>query len=204
MSKKKKSPVLIFDLGNILFELDGVEAFWPNDSDQPALCQNRWNSSQVAYDLETGKIDDFVDFYQRISEELGIDLKPDEFQRAFLGIIGEPFAGTEEMLEDLASSYRVMILSNTNEPHWQYCLSMLPLDKYVEKSFLSHEIGAMKPNGIIYESVIADLEIDPENIYYFDDKEENVIAAREYGIKAYKSWGGEVLRQQLIELGFLR
>lgn len=204
MNNKKNLPILMFDLGNILFELDGVEAFWPEDADQPALCQTRWNSSKVAYELETGKIAGFVDFYRDISKELDIHLEMAEFEKAFLGIIGEPFAGTEEMLEELAISYRLMILSNTNEPHWQYCLSRLPLDKYVERSFLSHEIGAMKPADTIYEHVVSEIEDDPENIYFFDDKEENVIAAREHGIKAYKSWGGEVLRHQLRDLGFLR
>lgn len=202
--KKKNLPILMFDLGNILFELDGVEAFWPDESNQPALCQMRWNSSQIAYDLETGKIETFADFYRDISDELGIRLEPAEFEKAFLGIIGEPFAGTEEMLEELASSYRLMILSNTNEPHWQYCLSRLPLDKYIERSFLSHELGAMKPDNMIYEQVINELQVYPENIYYFDDKEENVITASEHGMKAYKSWGGEVLRHLLRDLGFLR
>lgn len=204
MSTKHKFPLLIFDLGNILFELAGVEAFWPEDSNQPALCQMRWNSSQVAFDFETGKIKEFADFYRCICEELEIKLGPAEFEQAFLGIIGEPFDGTEDLLKELAASYRLMILSNTNAPHWQYCLSKLPLDNYIERSFLSHEIGAMKPDTMIYDSVINTLGVDSENIYYFDDKENNVIAACEKGIKAYQSWGGETLRRQLRDLGFLR
>ncbi|NLW10702.1 MAG: HAD-IA family hydrolase [Clostridiaceae bacterium] len=203
MSSNLKKPLLIFDLGNILFELEGVEAFWPEDSNQPELCQARWNSSEVAYLLETGKIDNFADFYRDICAELNIKLKPDEFEKAFLGIIGEPFSGTEKMLEELAGNYRLMILSNTNEPHWLYCLDKLPLTKYVETSFLSHEIGAMKPDDMIYEQVLEKLKVDPENIYYFDDKEENVVVARKHGMKAYRSWGGETLRQQLRKLGFL-
>lgn len=204
MTDKLKTPLIIFDLGNILFELDGVEGFWPEDSRNTELCQTRWNSSKVVYQLETGRISDFNIFYREISAELGIKLGPAEFEEVFLGIIGKPFAGTENMLAKLASEYRLMILSNTNEPHWKYCLSMLPLEKYIERSFLSHEMGSMKPEERIYEEVLYDLKTDPQNIYYFDDKEENIVSAQKYGIRAYKSWGGDKLRSDLKQLSLLR
>jgi HAD superfamily hydrolase (TIGR01509 family) len=195
--------IIVFDLGNILVKLRGVELFWPEFQHDPVYCQNLWNSSKYVYELETGKINDLREFYNLISQELKINLDFYDFKQVFLHIIGEPFAGTERMLADLARKHRLMILSNTSQVHWQHCEKMLNLNKYIEKAWLSCDLGFMKPDNRIYEAFLQKIGTDPHNIFYFDDKEENVIAARAFGINAYKSWGGETLTEDLLAANFI-
>ena len=177
---------MLFDLGNILVRLNSVDLLWQENSNvvESDICQQRWSDCMAVYELETGKINDFYLFYEKAVQQMGlnnIDYK--KFNKYFIEIIGDVFEETHHILSILKNKYRLMILSNTSEKHWLYCRDELKLGQYFEKAYLSYEMGYMKPDIKIYKSMLTDINVNPQNIYYIDDKEENIKAAKELGIK---------------------
>ena len=153
--------------------------------------------------LETGRIDDFTAFYYQVKQEMGFPIAIDEFRKAYLDIIGEPFAETQAILQTLYSRFSLQLLSNTSAIHWQHCRDTLGLGPYFDRVFVSYELGVMKPDPLIFERTLAEIGQEPETIYYFDDRPENIDTALKFGINAHLSWGGAQLLRQLRELRFV-
>jgi FMN phosphatase YigB (HAD superfamily) len=85
-----------------------------------------------------------------------------------------------------AAQYPLGILSNTSEAHWHY----LSRGRYavIEYFFaihaLSFEIGAMKPDPRIYMEAARLAGVPPEEIFFMDDRPENVAGALTAGFDA--------------------
>ena len=58
---------------------------------------------------------------------------------------------------------------------------------YVDKYYLSCEIGKSKWNGKIFRYVTDDLGVKPDNILFIDDKTRNVEQAREHGWNSFQA-----------------
>ena len=60
-----------------------------------------------------------------------------------------------------------------------------PIDSFDQaKIYVSHEIGARKPEAAAFRAVVADMGMAPQRILFFDDIAENVAGARACGIAA--------------------
>lgn len=86
------------------------------------------------------------------------------------------------------------------EGHKVYILSNLtPIDyelfserfdtSLLDGKFLSYELGLLKPDIAIFDRVIHEIGCDPRSIYFFDDKNDNVNAAKECYINGYVTNG---------------
>ncbi|MDD2534209.1 MAG: HAD family phosphatase [Eubacteriales bacterium] len=198
-------PIILFDLGNILVHLRSVDRFWLGQSPKPGTrsYSDRWKYSESMHHFETGRITDFSDFYQLAKSELDFPIDKEAFQREYLQIIGDVFAETVPILEALYSRFSLQLLSNTSAVHWQHCAKTLGLGQYFDRVLVSYELGYMKPDPEIFKLALVEINQDPETIYYFDDRPENIETARKFGINAHLSWGGTQLIKQLRELSFL-
>jgi putative hydrolase of the HAD superfamily len=96
-----------------------------------------------------------------------------------------------DMLLRLRQNYKVFLLSNINEmhEHWiaDYMLRVHGVTDFESTFFdgvyYSHLVRLRKPDREIYEYVLADAELKPEQTLFFDDLEVNVKAASELGIR---------------------
>lgn len=199
-------PIVLFDLGNILVHLHNVDRFWPGLAPEPGMLpfSERWGQSQAVRDLETGRITDLADFYQRARQEMGFTIDFADFHAEYIQIIGDPFALTVPILETLYSRFSLQLLSNTSVFHWQHCQKTLGLGHYFDQIFVSYELGYMKPDPEAFRRTFSEIGQDPQTIYYFDDRPENVESAAKFGVNAFLSWGGERLLQQLRDLQFIQ
>jgi HAD superfamily hydrolase (TIGR01509 family) len=198
-------PVVLFDLGNILVHLRSVDHFWPGLKPEPGtlIYSERWKHSTAMQAIETGRLNDFGDFYRLAKQELGFPIGIEEFRLSYVEIIGEPFPETLPILQALYSRFSLQLLSNTSEIHWQHCARTLGLGPYFDRVFVSYELGAMKPDPQAFQLALTEIGQDPETIYYFDDRPENIETALKFGIKAHLSWGGAQLLHQLRDLKFI-
>jgi glucose-1-phosphatase len=84
-----------------------------------------------------------------------------------------------------AAGYRLGILSNTCEGHWEYCLRRFSI---LRESFtvyaLSYQLGVCKPAVEIFQRAAALAGIRPEEIFYIDDIAGHVEGARAAGFGA--------------------
>ena len=88
-----------------------------------------------------------------------------------------------DVVRNLRKNYHVHLLSNTNQPHWEYicknCFGKdgLSIDDYFEKKFLSFEMHLAKPDRRIFQQMLQDGAMLPEETLFIDDSEANCMAA---------------------------
>ena len=104
---------------------------------------------------------------------------------AMLGVLPEE---RWKLLESISSFYRTFLLSNTNAIHLDYYFNYLQgiygtygYNHLFEKTYFSHEIHLRKPNADIFDYVVQDSGIKPEETLFIDDFVENIETARKLG-----------------------
>jgi len=90
--------------------------------------------------------------------------------------------GMEELLAELAARWPLHVMSNY--PRWYLDLERrFRLDRFFGGHHLSWEVGARKPDPAYYRAVLARIGIEPGELLFVDDRERNLAAARELGIR---------------------
>ena len=72
---------------------------------------------------------------------------------------------------------------------------------YFDHTIFSHEVGSLKPDRKIYDAAIAAAGKPPDALFFTDDREENIEAARALGIHAHQFVSESVLIQALRDHG---
>jgi putative hydrolase of the HAD superfamily len=152
--------------------------------------------------FESGGCTD-AEFAAGIVEEWELPYSAEEFLRIFPTWLDDPFEGAEQMLRETSERRRVGCLSNTNSLQWAGKISHWPLAKYFEQRFLSFELGAVKPDAVIYERVIERLPVPPANVLFLDDNPLNVEGAQAAGLRAEQAIGVTEARAVLDRYGLL-
>jgi putative hydrolase of the HAD superfamily len=118
-------------------------------------------------------------YYKNVVAETGLPLTYAEFVRAFLShSLVRP--GMEDMLRNLRKSgYRLGIISNQTPINTDYLHPIL--DPLVDIGIYSPEIWLSKPDPAIYRLMQEKLACDPAAVVFFDDRETNLVPAREIG-----------------------
>ena len=135
-------------------------------------------------DYETGKLDSRA-AHEVFCRQTGT--RPD--YEAFSLACNDIFTPIDSMLPVVAQLYqaghRLGILSNTCEGHWNYCLRRYTmLREFFSVLALSFEIGAVKPETVIFHRAAELAGCQPEEIFYADDLSGHVTAARSVGFDA--------------------
>jgi putative hydrolase of the HAD superfamily len=131
----------------------------------------------------------------KISYSEFVDLWSDMFQP-------EPIL-TAGLLRELAATTKLLMLSNTNEIHFEFIRGRYPLVRHFHDFVLSYRVGAMKPDAAIYLDAVRRAGCEPGECFFVDDIEENVAAARQLGIDAETFRSANELEAQLRERGVL-
>lgn len=107
-----------------------------------------------------------------------------------------------EQVERLVGRVKLVLLSNTHDQHIEYLRPKLPVLEKFDGLVLSYEIGAMKPDRVIYERALALADTAPERTVFFDDVERYAEAAGQVGMHGRVFTTLERFVSQLRELGF--
>lgn len=96
----------------------------------------------------------------------------------------DPFDYSIPWVRDLKKrGYKVYILSNFSRKAYEDASEKMDVVKEADGAILSFQEKLIKPDHSIYELLLSRYNINPENAIFFDDREDNIIAARECGIK---------------------
>lgn len=95
-----------------------------------------------------------------------------------------------QMLLALRQKYRVFLLSNINDLHLTWITAYLHEQygitdfeqRYFDGVYYSHFVRMRKPDREIYEFMLADADLKPEESVFFDDLVPNIEMARACGI----------------------
>ncbi len=184
-----KIQLVVFDLGGVLVRIhySWAEACAAHGIPQPQAIHDEWSIEQlrdagVLY--ETGQIN-YETFLERAR---GItDLQDRQVRKAFEHWLIEPFPEVHVFVEQLAGVIHTACLSNTNARHWELMHddshASLPM-QHLTHRVASHLVGSMKPNVGIYEHLESACGLPANALLFFDDKAENVAAAKQRGWQA--------------------
>jgi putative hydrolase of the HAD superfamily len=148
---------------------------------------------------ETGALNS-VTFHEYFCRETGTSVAAAALHAAASDIFALNVA-IVPIVERLASAGRRLgILSNTNEAHWRFVSDgrfapLLPGP--FEQVVLSFEERAMKPDPAIYEAAAHRAGVAPSEIFFTDDRAENVAGAKAAGFDAVLFTGPDQVRREL-------
>ncbi|WP_316810730.1 HAD family phosphatase [Pedobacter heparinus] len=183
---------IIFDYGNVIFEIDFKKA-------QEALLQLGIDNSpeffahkshhQLFNDFETAAISP-SEFRAGIRKAASNnDLTDQEIDDAWNSLlIGVP-PGIHDVLLKVKQKYRTFLLSNNNETHYNYIVDYLKKEfgmddnsELFEKAYYSQQMFLRKPNVEIFEQVIKENALDPNETLFIDDSPQHIEGAKLAGL----------------------
>lgn len=93
------------------------------------------------------------------------------------------FDGMADLIKELYEKYHLATLSNTTIFESDV-LRRWGVDKYFNAQVFSWQLHSLKPAAENFRAVCTALSVEPQECLYIDDSEENVVAARAFGMSA--------------------
>lgn len=110
--------------------------------------------------------------------------------------------GILPILESLKSrGIKMVLLSNTSVWHFNYLKERFGFLDYFSDFAVSFKAGSLKPDRAIYQQAISLAGCLAGECFFVDDRDENVVAARELGIQAELFTTAQQLPKQLAKFG---
>ena len=200
---------IIFDLGNVLVKLNPegcIGAFKAIGMGELVDSNPQSEGMKLMSKLGVGMITTEA-FCDAARELTGADVKNEEIIAAANKMLVEiPDYKKARLLQLKKAGYRLFLLSNTIDIHWDYCVDYLfpyqnhGVEDYFEQCFLSQRMHLAKPDARIYEEVIRQANIHPDETLFVDDLKENCEAAEKLGIHTFQN----VKFDDWLELTFVR
>lgn len=186
---------IIFDLGGVIIDVDpnrsfqALQAFAASrDSDADLFSE----SVSLFLDYEKGMISS--DAFRKGIRALAKNdnLLDQQIDEAWNSMLLDIPLDRIDILKKLKKKYRLYVLSNTNDIHvpafngivTKVC-GELDIACFFDKVYFSHELQMRKPEPAIYEHVLKENSLKPEETLFIDDRYENIKAAEALGIKTF-------------------
>jgi FMN phosphatase YigB (HAD superfamily) len=172
------TPIVVFDLGKVLVDFDYSIAARKVAARSTRHIENLHDvlgGSPVLVQLESGMITR-AQFFSEIQKLTGFSGSADEFSSYFADIffpIPPMIALHAGLRKKKIPTY---IFSNTNDIAVEHIRRSFPFFSDFDGYILSYEIGAMKPTAKIYEALEKMSGKRGADIFYIDDRLENVEA----------------------------
>lgn len=179
----------LFDIGNTLIQLDyetALEGICRHaEADRDRLVQiMEWSGGY--HDLERGAIG-FEEFHDFMRSRAGYRGGLERLRQSWCQILAAPVEGIEDLLDRVRRQYRVAFLSNSNEVHAELIRRRYAILFEDEDVVLfSYRHGHLKPDPAMYRLACSSLGAEPGEIVFIDDLDQNVRAARQFGMRAYQ------------------
>jgi glucose-1-phosphatase len=177
-----------FDLGNVLLFFDHNLAF-RKMAKIAGISTEQMRSivmeSQLQIEYETGHINS-LQFVSRIADSIGRELDTADMLHA----AADMFIPNPHILPTLThlqdKGIPMGLLSNTCEAHWKWIMEIgyPQVAGWFAPVILSYEVKSMKPDAHIYREAERQCGFSPSQIFFTDDRAENVEAAQNAGWSA--------------------
>lgn len=185
---------IVFDLGGVLLNIDyerTIDAFKKLGVKDFDSIFTQASQLKLFDSFDKGQISagEFRDGLRSIS---GLPAADQEIDNAWNAMLLDFPATRLALLEGVRKRYRIFLLSNTNAIHYPAYSRALEekygfaeLSSLFEKQYLSYRIGMRKPDREIFEFVLSDNGILPEETLFIDDTLQHVHGAEAAGIHAF-------------------
>ena len=174
----------VFDMGGVIKESFDLEKFYSKIDSKKAFndFKKYWDENILI--AEIGNISS-EEFLHRILEYSLSSKDIAESKKIYGECTGNLYNDAKNVLYSIKEkNKRIYLLSNLKEIDFEFFKKKIDINIF-EELFLSYKLGCMKNDIKIFEILVDKLNIKPENIYFFDDKKENIYNANKVGINAY-------------------
>jgi putative hydrolase of the HAD superfamily len=180
---------VLFDIGNVLVTFDFSKATSRVGTKSQVSAEAVLETiSDIKDEFESGRMEGEPFFHEAMAR-LGFSGTLEEFEEAWCDIfeVNQPMLDTLQWIDGLAERPRLLLLSNTNEPHRRWLFERFPeVFQRFHGGVYSHQAQCMKPHDEIYEKLIADWSVDPEQTFYIDDLPANIVAGKRFGLHSHE------------------
>ena len=186
---------IVFDLGGVIINLNvprcvaNFKRLMPEenirnvlgiDDEGEGVVAVSAATKQLMHDYEYGNIST-DEFLKTLQEYCFAGTTIEQIRAAWLSMLSDL---PQERLDYIASlrakGYRTILLSNSNELHWQPIWEQYNLGAYFDQVFASQQLHKAKPNKEIFEHVVREAKVDCARTIYVDDLEKNRKAGEQF------------------------
>jgi len=183
---------IIFDYGNVIFEIDfkitqhafaqlgitDIENFFAHKG-----------HNHLFDDFETGAIspEEFRSGIRKAANKP--ELTDEQIDKAWNSLLIGTMQENHDLLLKVKAKYRTFLLSNNNEIHYNWIIDYLKTtfkinnyDDYFEKAYFSQHMKLRKPNTNIFEQVLKENNLNPAETLFIDDSPQHIEGAKKVGL----------------------
>ena len=186
---------IVFDLGGVIIDLnvprcvenfkrlmgeENVRNILGIDDEGEGVVAVSAATRQLMHDYEYGNIstDEFLTTLQQYCYD-GTTIE--QIREAWMSMLAElPQAKLDYIASLRQAGYKTVLLSNSNQMHWDPIFVQYHLDRYFDAVFASHHLHIAKPNREIFDYVVREANIDCEHTIYVDDLDKNRAAGERF------------------------
>lgn len=197
---------IIFDLGGVLLDVDMKRTFiefqklgvdpsmfasktveTKSDVPQATMCEGMVVNGIMAL-YQTGDVST-QDFFSAILKACRPGTTVEQVRDAWNSCLFSLPKYRMEAILALKKQYKIYMLSNTNDAHWEYLLAHqfaapeADLATHFDRVFVSHEMHLAKPDPRIFHKLLEEIGAKPEECLFLDDASANTASAASLGIR---------------------
>ena len=193
---------VISDLGKVLLQFDHMHSCRALSKHCRLPAETIYEmvfKSGMEKDYDLGRITSET-FGRRVVDLLGLDIEAEAIQAMWSDIF-RPMEGMEELIRSLKGRYRLVLLSNTNEWHFEHCLRNFPVVNLFDEFAVSFRLGCCKPDPAIFRKALDLAGSTPKESIFIDDVPAYVESAEALGIIGIVFENADKLKEDLRSAG---
>lgn len=197
---------LIFDLGNVLYDIDFTKMYAAFDKLGIPNFENHFTlnkSDQIFFDLELGLISE-QQFCEGFNALYNLDLQKQQIIAAWNSLLIGYRKESIEWVKKHNGKYATFLYSNTNQIHYDYFIPQFDqemggnFENLFKTPYFSHKMGQRKPDPASFMHILEKEGLIAEETIFIDDNEPNVIAAASVGLQVLYLQPGMTVEKDLI------
>jgi putative hydrolase of the HAD superfamily len=198
---------LIFDLGNVLYDIDFTKMYEAFDALGVPNFENHFTlnkSDQIFFDLEKGLINQ-KEFCNGFNTLYKLSLSHHQIIDAWNSLLVGYRKESIDWVKEHNEQFDTFLYSNTNQIHYDYFIPQFSreiggnFENLFKTPYYSHKMGQRKPDPASFQFILDKEGLKAEETLFIDDNEPNIIAAASVGLQVlYLKPGMRVEKDLLI------
>ena len=199
---------IIFDLGNVLYDIDFEIMYKRFDQLGIPNFENHFTlnkSDELFFDLEKGFINE-IQFCEGFNQLYQLELSNTQIIDAWNSLLIGFRIKSMDWVKSNHDQYNLYLFSNTNQIHQDFFIPQYSneiggdFNALFKKPYYSHEMGMRKPDPASFQKIL-DLEgLKASETLFIDDNEPNVKAAASVGLQVLYLEPGMQIENELPRL----
>mgnify|MGYP000022202899 CR=1 FL=1 len=199
---------IIFDLGNVLYDIDFDIMYARFDQLGIPNFENHFTlnkSDALFFDLEKGLISE-TEFCEGFNALYQLELSKEQIIDAWNSLLIGFRKGSMDWVKANHQDYATFLYSNTNQIHYDYFIPQYSheiggdFESLFKKPYYSHEMGMRKPDPASFQYILDQEGLNAAETLFIDDNGPNVLAAESVGLQVLYLKPGMFIESELPKL----